>query len=424
MLRNWLSRRGVRRVALAGLAVGLAALAALTIGGTLSTERATAQVRESNRVSSAWERVFVQVGHEDEALHKYLATGTSIDWLALRAAIGSAEQSLDWLAAHGGSDEAFQVVQLRADYGRYEHTLRAIVAAGEQGRQYEIDANVQPAALAYAALRRQAVANVERQRRELEDYLATVDARNRTLQSLALVVFAVDLATFALCTAILIGYQRRVERQAATSRHQAMHDALTGLANRVLFRDRADQALRIAARTREPVGVIALDLNGFKQVNDTLGHHSGDLLLKHVGARLADCVRDTDTIARLGGDEFAILLPNVTSVADAAEVAQRVLQAIRRPLDLDGTPAEVGGSIGVAVFPDHGDHTELLLQHADSAMYTAKRGRLGVQVYDPRPPADPEDATAEGTSRLLAGCQTGVVAARDGAPAAGVLSEL
>jgi diguanylate cyclase (GGDEF)-like protein len=425
MRRNWLSRRGVRRAAMVGLAVGLAALATLTIGGTVSTEQATTEVRVSNRVSSAWERVFVQFSKEDEALHKYLATGTDLDRVALRAVIGSAESDLDWLAANGGGDEAFQVMQLRHHYARFSNTLRAVVAAIGPERQREVDANVQPAALEFAALRRLTVANVERQRRELEEYLATVDERNRTLQSVALGVFAIDLTLFALCTAILVGYQRRIERQAESSRHQAMHDALTGLANRVLFRDRADQALRIAARTREPVAVVALDLNGFKQVNDTLGHHSGDLLLKHVGARLVECVRDTDTVARLGGDEFAILLPNVHSVTDAALVAQRVMEAIKRPLDLDGQPANVGASIGVAVFPEHGDHTEVLLQHADTAMYTAKRGRLGVRVFEPScPPAGADDDPGQATSGLPAGCQTGLVAERDDAPAAPVLSEL
>jgi diguanylate cyclase (GGDEF)-like protein len=377
---NWLSRRGIRRAAMAGLAVGLAALATLTIAGTLSTQQATAQVRDSNRVSSAWESVFVELSKEDEALHKYLATGTDLDRYALQAAAGSPRDQLDWLTANGGGDEAFQVTQIKHHYERYENTLRAVISAGQHGRQSEIDANVQPAALEFAALRRMSVANVERQRRELSAYLAKVDFRNRTLQSVAVAVFVVDLATFAVCTAILIGYQRRIQRQAESSRHQAMHDALTGLANRVLFRDRAEQALNLAARTRQPVGIVALDLNGFKQVNDTLGHQSGDLLLKHVGARLSECVRDTDTIARLGGDEFAIVLPNVTSAADASEVARRVLESIRQPLLLDGRPAEVGASIGVAVFPEHGEDLETLLHQADAAMYTAKRGRLGVCV--------------------------------------------
>jgi diguanylate cyclase (GGDEF)-like protein len=384
---------------MAGLAVGLAALAALTIGGTVSTQRATAQVRAFTQVTNRWGQVFVGISEEDEALHKYLATGTDLDHAALAAAIGTAEPDLTWLATHGGNEEAFQVSQLRYDYLPYTKTLRAVLDAGRWHDQTAIDANVQPAALGFASLRRQAMANVERNQRELNAYLAGVDLRNRTLRTIALVVFAADLATFALCAAMLLGYQRRIERQAISSHHQAMHDSLTGLANRALFRDRADQALRVAARTRQPFGLVAIDLNGFKQVNDTLGHHIGDLLLKHVGDRLSECVRDTDTIARLGGDEFSILLPNVTSVADATEVAERVLRAIKQPLDIEGRSVEVGGSIGIAVFPAHGERLEQLLQRADAAMYTAKRHRLGICVHgttDHHEPAPVEATTVLG----------------------------
>ncbi|WP_158647159.1 GGDEF domain-containing protein [Actinoplanes sp. ATCC 53533] len=386
MSTDWLSRRGIRRVATAGLAVGLAALATLAIVGTRGAKQATAQVRASNQVSIAWQSVFVEISEQDAALRQYLATGTSLDRAALRAVIGSAEEQLDWLTAHGGSDAAFQVVQLRRHYARYENTLHAVAAAGEQGQPERIEAHVQSAAPEFSALRRMSVANIERERRGLAAYLAAADGRNQALQSIAVGVIIIDLATFALCAAILIGYQRRVERQAASSHHQATHDALTGLANRVLFHDRAQQALNIAARTRQPVGIVSLDLNGFKQVNDTLGHHRGDLLLQHVANRLTECVRDTDTVARLGGDEFSILLPNVTSVADATEVARRVLDSLRQPLDLDGQPAIVGASIGVVIFPEHGADVELLLQHADKAMYTAKQGRLGICVAaEPHP---------------------------------------
>ena len=364
-----------------GLAVGLAALAALTIGGTLTTRQTTAEVRASNQISNRWSNVFVQVSKEDEALHQYLATGTELDRIALLSSIGSAEPDLAWLSAHGGDNEAFQVAMLRSDYLRYENSLRAIHDAGGRHEQDEIDANVSPAATEFAALRRQSVANVERKQRDLTKYLAEIDGRIRRLLSLAAGVFASDLGLLALCVAILVGYQRRVERHAASSHHKATHDGLTGVANRALFHDRTEYALRIATRTREPVGFIGLDLDGFKQINDTLGHHVGDLLLKHVAERLNSCVRDTDTIARLGGDEFAILMPNVTSVDDAAEVAGRVLKAIREPADLDGQIVEVGASIGVAVFPNHGDRVDQLLQHADAAMYTAKRGKLGVCVY-------------------------------------------
>jgi diguanylate cyclase (GGDEF)-like protein len=399
MTGSWLARRSVRRTALAGLAVGLAALAALAIAGAVSTGRATAQVREYTQVSRHWGQVFVRISEEDEALQQYLNTGTDLDRAALAAAIGAAEPELTWLTANGGPEEVFQVTQLRYDYLRFTNTLRAVLNAGRRGDQAAIDAHVRPAAIEFAALRRQAVGNVERNQKNLNVYLAAVDERNRALRTFTIGVFGADLATFALCTAILIGYQRRIERQAVSSHHQAMHDSLTGLANRALFRDRADQALRRASRTSQPFALVANHLNGFKQINDTLGHHAGDLLLKHVADRLGECVRETDTIARLGGDEFSIVLPNVTSIEHATEVAERVLRAIVQPLDLDGAPATVGGSIGVAIYPEHGEHLEELIQHADAAMYTAKRHRLGICVYEPtgrRDPAQLEAAVAAG----------------------------
>src|SRR5690349_23700256 len=125
MSGSWLPRRGVRRGAMIGLAVGLAALAAITIGGTMTTRQATTDVRASNQISHRWSHVFVQISEEDEALHKYLATGTDLDRDRLLASVGSAEPDLDWLAARGGDYEAFQVSLLRHDYVRYENSLRA-----------------------------------------------------------------------------------------------------------------------------------------------------------------------------------------------------------------------------------------------------------------------------------------------------------
>src|SRR5690349_6393111 len=190
MSGSWLPRRGVRRGAMIGLAVGLGALAALTIGGTMTTRQATTEVRASNQITHRWGHIFVQVSKEDEALHQYLATGTELDRAVLLASIGSAEPDLDWLSARGGDGEAFQVALLRHDYLRYENSLRAIHDAGGHGDQGEIDANLPSAAAGFASVRRQSVANVERNQRDLEKYLARVDGRNRNLQSLAAVVFA------------------------------------------------------------------------------------------------------------------------------------------------------------------------------------------------------------------------------------------
>ena len=162
---------------------------------------------------------------------------------------------------------------------------------------------------------------------------------------------------------------------------EAHSDPLTGLPNRKLLIERTQEAFRQA-----PDGVIALallDLDRFKEINDTLGHHAGDQLLKVVSERLAAIVREGDVVARLGGDEFAMLLPGVPDVAAAQESARRMAAAIAAPIPLEGIMVEVGASVGVAVSPEHGADLDALLQRADVAMYVAKSSGGGVAVYDP-----------------------------------------
>ncbi len=166
-------------------------------------------------------------------------------------------------------------------------------------------------------------------------------------------------------------------------RHQAVHDSLTGLPNRVLLHDRLAQALRAATREARPLALLLLDLDRFKEINDTLGHHVGDLLLIHFARRLHDCIRDSDTIARLGGDEFAILLPAASDLERARGVSERIVDAVQRPFEVtEGLTLEVGVSIGIALFPEHADDPARLLQCADVAMYTAKKGAGPIQLYD------------------------------------------
>lgn len=166
-------------------------------------------------------------------------------------------------------------------------------------------------------------------------------------------------------------------------RHQAVHDSLTSLPNRILLKDRLTQALRVAARQNQPLALLLLDLDRFKEINDTLGHHVGDLLLIHFARRLQDCIRESDTIARLGGDEFAILLPAASDLDRAWSLSGRIVQAVQRPFEVaDGIRLEVGVSIGIAMFPEHADDQARLLQCADVAMYAAKKGSGPVQLYD------------------------------------------
>jgi diguanylate cyclase (GGDEF)-like protein len=165
--------------------------------------------------------------------------------------------------------------------------------------------------------------------------------------------------------------------------HQAMHDELTGLPNRKLLLRRTDEALAEGARSSRVVGFLLLDLDRFKEVNDTLGHPAGDQLLRAVAHRLAHSVRPGDLVARLGGDEFAVLLPVIRSAATAREVAARLRAALAEPLWLDGMTLHIEASVGIATCPGDAQDVELLLQRADVAMYLAKENRTGVEAYDP-----------------------------------------
>lgn len=164
----------------------------------------------------------------------------------------------------------------------------------------------------------------------------------------------------------------------------ATHDSLTELPNRALFYDRLNHALTRAQRSQCLVAVMFLDLDGFKEVNDTYGHALGDRLLRAVANRLQACVRQSDTMARLGGDEFAGLIEELTSLAGATIVAQNLIEALQEPFLIDTIELSTTGSIGVSVYPIDGGNADLLLRKADVAMYRAKsRGKNNFQFHTP-----------------------------------------
>jgi len=164
--------------------------------------------------------------------------------------------------------------------------------------------------------------------------------------------------------------------------HQALHDALTGLPNRALLHDRLAHALTVATRERVSLALFLMDLDRFKEVNDTLGHDAGDDLLREVGRRVQGALRASDTVARLGGDEFAMLLPSADA-ASATEAARKILSALVEPVTLHEQIVIAGGSVGIALYPDHGEDAAALLRHADVAIYAVKRGGGGYAVYNP-----------------------------------------
>lgn len=174
------------------------------------------------------------------------------------------------------------------------------------------------------------------------------------------------------------------ERKAAEERmtYLAQHDVLTGLPNRMLFHDRLQQAITYAERQQTSVALLFLDLDRFKDVNDTLGHHIGDLLLQEVTHRIRRCVRGSDTVSRQGGDEYVIMLPNLDDLGDIMQVVNKLIESIADPYELEGHTMHVTTSVGVSIYPQDGVNIETLIRNADTAMYQAKEaGRNGYRFF-------------------------------------------
>jgi diguanylate cyclase (GGDEF)-like protein/PAS domain S-box-containing protein len=209
---------------------------------------------------------------------------------------------------------------------------------------------------------------------------------NRFGEWRSLEAYATDLRHDRLVRGIVLNARDVTERKRLEQEltHQAFHDGLTDLPNRALFRDRLDQALARSARSREVLAVLLVDLDGFKQVNDSLGHDAGDSLLQQVSNRFADITRPSDTLARLGGDEFALMLEGASEQA-ATGAARRLLERLSEPLNVAGREFALGASIGIVLHPGGAGSSEELIRHADVAMYAAKeggRGRYELFRYD------------------------------------------
>ncbi|HTE70508.1 MAG TPA: diguanylate cyclase, partial [Actinomycetes bacterium] len=358
----------------------LLVLTGFALWAASTTNQAAPHAAELTHLNDAYQRARFAVATEDGLAHEYRHKPGP----ELRARFAQAARSLNaavqYLHQHGDAADRDPIVTLEADHRRYlqaVYRLFAAVDAGDQRRMLALDEEIEP-------LFERIEADVE---------LGATHERDETLDGLAVlrrqvvvatpIIFGTGLGLLIVFCAVLVGYQRRTERQAAQNQHQALHDALTGLPNRTLLRDRIGQAIRQADRELAPAALALLDLDRFKEVNDTLGHHDGDQLLVQVGQRLRAALRAVDTVARLGGDEFAVLLPRVATGEGALAVAGKLQAAMEAPFVLEGLSLEVEASIGVALYPEHGNDPEELLQHADIAMYVAKDTHAGFVLFDP-----------------------------------------
>jgi diguanylate cyclase (GGDEF)-like protein len=219
----------------------------------------------------------------------------------------------------------------------------------------------------------------------VQDWFFQVSTGGLLLGLAPMVALAADFAlpSMALLFLPLLAVHRG-GRQAIAKEHQAVHDALTGLPNRSLFRHQIEQVVNAGRRADRTAAVMLIDLDHFKEINDTLGHHAGDRLLQEVSERLRASLDEQDMVARLGGDEFGVLLADLADHDEASAVAQHLLTQLREPFSIEGLTLEVDASIGIACAPEHGSAVEQLIQRADIAMYAAKEGGRGHLLFEPQ----------------------------------------
>jgi diguanylate cyclase len=375
--------RWLVRAATAGLAVVLLGLTAAAVWAAASVDQAVREVQHLSAQRDAWVEARYQVSQEHSIAHAYLAKPGP----KLRPALGEASRALNvvlrFLADRGEPDDADQARRIQARHAPSLQLLRQMLDVVDSGdTETANDIHVRRVHPAYLDLQKETATLAAREQAEATASLTGLRNRQHALLPAAFAAAGVGLLALGGFLLLALGYQRQLIRQAAASHHQALHDPLTGLPNRELFADRVEQAIRTADRQLRPAALLLLDLDRFKDVNDTLGHHHGDLLLDEVATRLTGVLRQVDTVARLGGDEFAVLLPEVDAEG-APAVAEKLRVALHQPLTLDGVGLDLDASIGIAVYPDHGGDAAELLQHADVAMYAAKQTHAGFMVYDP-----------------------------------------
>jgi len=374
--------RSWNRWAMTGASIGLVGLIGVVTVGSLVTSNAAAASSLAVRTADAYEHAASAIAAEESLERKYRLQPGPAPKAAHAAAEASLKQAMLQVAALGDSaDRNLAKVVLR------EH--EAYVAASAQlflsvdrhdpvAVTNSIDARtVDPV---FGLMEGQVYAAAARH--ESSTLSATASVRE-----ISRLVLLVDLATLLAAIGVVVGgavvvtrYQRDLHSESEHNRYQALHDPLTDLPNRTLFQDRTGVALRTAARSGATVAVLLLDLNRFKEVNDTLGHQYGDLLLLQVANRLRVSLRDADSVARLGGDEFAILLP-ISGWDEALAATQRVGAALRDPFSMYDIALDVDASIGIAL-AEPGDDVETILRHADVAMYEAKAAHHPFARYE------------------------------------------
>jgi len=377
--------RADRRSRLAGsaLAVVLLAVSVFAVWSSQVTSQASVRAVHASRLSDDYAVAATAVAAQESLERKYrLEPGPDVraryDGAAATFTAALVRVSRDGTAVDRRLVDT-ALVHHRA-YLAATTLLFAAVDRRDEGAVLRADrASESPFTVVQSTVLRSA----ELQRRAALAQLARLQRLEDTTRTLTPLVFLAGLGLAALLASVTRGHRQQLASQRSRALHDSLHDSLTGLPNRTLLAERFAQALRDDAQAGTSTCLLLIDLDRFKDVNDTFGHHYGDALLQQVGPRLSGALRAGDTVARLGGDEFAVLLQDVASVPDALVVAHTLRRVLDRPFQVEGIELDVEASIGVVRSGEHGDDPTVLLQRADIAMYVAKSEQAGVMVYDP-----------------------------------------
>jgi diguanylate cyclase (GGDEF)-like protein len=368
----------------AALTAVLCGLGAFTLWGILQTTQATRTQSQALVLDSIFSEARATVAVQEMHARHYQLEPSVASRARYMESANAADEALRRAVELSSGKAREDALRLRAEQDAYRLAADRLIELATDRDPDAIQQDRLEVTPAYYTLQ-QDIADVSRahhsEAQRLVADLRSVQTRIFAATSLG---FTLGLALVAMIWRVMLGYQRRAFEHAAASQHQALHDPLTGLPNRLLFERRLDAAL---AASNQRLAIMLIDLNGFKRVNDTLGHQAGDEVLIETGHRLAQVCREGDTVARLGGDEFAVLLPRVATVEAAKEIAERAVGALRRNYLLPAGAAAVSGSVGMVLGPD-GPDAEDMLRHADAAMYRAKTTGKGMAVYDPKVDTD------------------------------------
>ncbi len=372
------------RFAATGLFVVLIAVSCYSMWSAVSTRKSAERAIDSNVLSDDWAAAAAAVAAEESLERKYRLEPSP----AVRQRFGEASSRLVAAMAlvrqNGTAADQVLASRLDSDYAPYLAAIDRMFGAvdrGDAATVLRIDADeVDPR---FDAIER--LVNVAANEQNAAGLADLVDLKKRENVNARATpaVFVFGSILVLIFAGVLRRTRKQLDQQRLQAIHDSLHDALTGLPNRSLLANRFNEALRNARQDQSDTALLLIDLDRFKEINDTLGHHVGDQLLAQVGPRLLEALRESATVARLGGDEFAVLLPRVDGLKGATDIAARLRQALAKGFIVDGVELDIDASIGVAMAGIHGDDAQTLLRRADIAMYVSKMQKRGVVVYDP-----------------------------------------